>query len=216
MTLSSLLCCGRARRAGDDDAATTTTTTANTTTTAAAGDIPLVPLNPAADAAPAASVVGEGDVGEVLGLEGPDDELSHQAGVSFTTGTKNQQLSHISHKNEIKVKFVDREPCRRSSQPAVLLRPVGGTEMSSPTSPAAGRRAPVPSSPQLPSPSSFIRPLSSGFPSEAQHQRGLRAPDFQSAASLLPLAREDATGGDDGGLAARVPTETAGKLKKPR
>ncbi|KAI7472421.1 hypothetical protein KC357_g5801 [Hortaea werneckii] len=87
---------------------------------------------------------------------------------------------------------------------------------SSPTSPAAGRRAPVPSSPQLPSPSSFIRPLSSGFPSEAQDQRGLRAPDFQSAASLLPLAREDATGGDDGGLAARVPTETAGKLKKPR
>ncbi|GAB1738470.1 hypothetical protein NU219Hw_g3276t1 [Hortaea werneckii] len=87
---------------------------------------------------------------------------------------------------------------------------------SSPTSPAAHGRAPVPSSPQLPSPSSFIRPLSSGFPSEGQDQRGLRAPDFQSAASLLPLARDDATGGDDGGLAARETTETAGKLKKPR
>ncbi|KAI6859284.1 hypothetical protein KC323_g6674 [Hortaea werneckii] len=86
---------------------------------------------------------------------------------------------------------------------------------SSPTSPAGRRRAPVPSSPQLPSPSSFIRPLSSGFPAE-EDQRGLRAPDFQSAASLLPLAREDATGGDDGGLAARETTETAGKLKKPR
>ncbi|KAI6805742.1 hypothetical protein KC332_g739 [Hortaea werneckii] len=86
---------------------------------------------------------------------------------------------------------------------------------SSPTSPASRRRAPVPSSPQLPSPSSFIRPLSSGFPAE-EDQRGLRAPDFQSAASLLPLAREDATGGDDGGLAARETTETAGKLKKPR
>ncbi|KAI7562243.1 hypothetical protein KC317_g8543, partial [Hortaea werneckii] len=86
---------------------------------------------------------------------------------------------------------------------------------SSPTSPGGRRRAPVRSSPQLPSPSSFIRPLSSGFPAE-EDQRGLRAPDFQSAASLLPLAREDATGGDDGGLAARVSTETAGKLKKPR
>ncbi|KAI6797863.1 hypothetical protein KC361_g3686 [Hortaea werneckii] len=187
-TLSSLLCCGRARRAGDDDAAAATNTTI-----AAAGDIPLVPLTPAADAAPAASVVGEGNVGEVLGLEGPDDDLS-RFGSLWTRRVKT----------------------RRSSQPAVLLRPAAGTEMSSPTSPAAGRRAPVPSSPQLPSPSSFIRPLSSGFPSEAQDQRGLRAPDFQSAASRLPLAREDATGGDDGGLAARVTTETAGKLKKPR
>ncbi|KAI7282269.1 hypothetical protein KC345_g3645 [Hortaea werneckii] len=69
-TLSSLLCCGRARRAGDDDAA------AATTTTSTAGDIPLVPLTPAADAAPAAPVVAEEDVGEVLGLEAPDDELS--------------------------------------------------------------------------------------------------------------------------------------------
>ncbi|KAI7204543.1 hypothetical protein D0869_00122 [Hortaea werneckii] len=87
---------------------------------------------------------------------------------------------------------------------------------SSPTSPAAHGRAPVPSSPQLPSPSSFIRPLSSGFPSEAQDRRGPRALEFQSAASLLPLARDDATGGDDGGLAARETTETAGKLKKPK
>ncbi|RMY40003.1 hypothetical protein D0865_12680 [Hortaea werneckii] len=191
-TLSSLLCCGRVRRAGDDAAATTTTN--NTTkAAAAAGDIPLVPLTPAAAAAPAAPAVAEEDVREVLGLEEPDAELSARR----NTPKRGCSL-------------------RRSSQPAMLLRPVGGTEMSSPTSPAAPGRAPVPSSPQLPSPSSFIRPLSSGFPSEAQDQRGPRAPEFQSAASLLPLARDDATGGDDGGLAARETTETAGKLKKPK
>ncbi|KAI7371346.1 hypothetical protein KC354_g616 [Hortaea werneckii] len=74
-TLSSLLCCGRVRRARDGDAATTTTN--NTTTAAAtAGDIPLVPLTPAAAAAPAVPAVAEEDVGEVLGLEEPDAELS--------------------------------------------------------------------------------------------------------------------------------------------
>ncbi|KAI7160148.1 hypothetical protein KC349_g3750 [Hortaea werneckii] len=77
-TLSSLLCCGRVRRAGDD--AATTTITTNTTTAAAAaagaGDIPLVPLTPAAQAAPAAPAVAEEDVGEALGLEEPDVELS--------------------------------------------------------------------------------------------------------------------------------------------
>ncbi|KAI7204542.1 hypothetical protein KC316_g2531 [Hortaea werneckii] len=75
-TLSSLLCCVRVRRAGDDDAAAATTTTNTTTAAAAAGNIPLVPRTTAAHAAPAAPAVAEEDVGEVLGLEEPDAELS--------------------------------------------------------------------------------------------------------------------------------------------